>query len=142
MTIEINHIDTFLLIKGILNTIYNTGTPECINEVAPLLNQMDKVPSTDDQGYFINEDPRTSALNKLHLVSHYDKIEEYLDKDTDVKHAYENLEADIGEAMGPVAYAAWKLKWTIMVSQYSQYIGTDWIDDFLKWYENTSFVKG
>lgn len=142
MTIEINHMDTLLMVKGILDTIYNTGTPECINEVAQLLNQMDKVPSTDDRGYFIKEDPRANALKKLKEFSCYDKIEEYLDKEPDVKHAYINLESNIGEAMGPVAYMAWLLKMAINAAAYKHVYGTEWIDNFLKWYENTSFVKG
>ena len=103
---------------------------------------METAPEIDDRGLFIKGSPRDLAIRKLHTVSCYDKIEEYLDKDPDVKQAYFGLESNIGEAMGPIAYAAWKLTKAIEVSKYRLSFGTEWIDDFLAWYEDTEFVKG
>ena len=64
MVIEINHIDTFMLVKGILNLIHDTHSAECYDEIDRLLTQMGNVPATDDSGYFKKEEQERVTFNK------------------------------------------------------------------------------
>lgn len=61
MTIEIEHIDTFMLLRGILGVISNNISPEVYDEFSSIIRKMDEAADagslkTDDYGYFIKED--------------------------------------------------------------------------------------
>lgn len=61
MTIEIKHIDTFMMLRGILGVISNNISPEVYDEFSSIIRKMDKAADagslkTDDYGYFIKED--------------------------------------------------------------------------------------
>lgn len=61
MTIEIKHIDTFMMLRGILGVISNNISPEVYDEFTTITRKMDEAADTgslktDDYGYFIKED--------------------------------------------------------------------------------------
>lgn len=57
MTIEIEHIDTFMLLRGILGVINNTISSEVNDELHTIIRKMDEADlKTDSNGYFIKED--------------------------------------------------------------------------------------
>lgn len=59
MTISIEHIDTFMLLRGILGVISNNISPEVYDEFSSIIRKMDEAADnlkTDDYGYFIKED--------------------------------------------------------------------------------------
>lgn len=57
MTIEIEHIDTFILLRGILGVINNTISSEVNDELHTIIRKMDEADlKTDSNGYFIKED--------------------------------------------------------------------------------------
>lgn len=74
-------------------------------------------------------DPREKFRGKLDEMCPY-KMD--IIQCTDLKNLYVYLKSEIGEAMGPVSYAAYslvsKLKETNMAS--------DWVWDFVKYYED------
>lgn len=59
MVIHIEHIDTFMLLRGILGVINNTMSSEVNDELHTIIRKMDEAADnlkTDDYGYFIKED--------------------------------------------------------------------------------------
>lgn len=57
MEITIEHIDTFMLLKGILGVINNTMSSEVNDELHTIIRKMDEADlKTDNNGYFIKED--------------------------------------------------------------------------------------
>ena len=73
-------------------------------------------------------DPREEFCNKL------DKLCPYIMsamQDEELKNLYSELRNQIGEAMGPVSYAAYKLVQGLSKYDYS----VSWVWDFVKYYE-------
>lgn len=57
MVISIEHIDTFMLLRGILGVINNTMSSEVNDELHTIIRKMDEADlKTDSNGYFIKED--------------------------------------------------------------------------------------
>ena len=59
MTITIEHIDTYMLLRGILSVINNTISSEVNDELYTIIRKMDEAADnlkTDSNGYFIKED--------------------------------------------------------------------------------------
>lgn len=57
MEITIEHIDTFMLLRGILGVINNTMSSEVNDELHTIIRKMDEADlKTDSNGYFIKED--------------------------------------------------------------------------------------
>lgn len=57
MEITIKHIDTFMLLRGILGVINNTMSSEVNDELHTIIRKMDEADlKTDSNGYFIKED--------------------------------------------------------------------------------------
>lgn len=75
-------------------------------------------------------DPREKFREKLDEMCPY-RMEAILD--TDLKDLYAELKSEIGEAMGPVSYAAFKLAQEFKKRNCSA--GCNWIWDFIEYYE-------
>ena len=57
MEITIEHIDTFIMLRGILGVINNTISSEVNDELHTIIRKMDEADlKTDSNGYFIKED--------------------------------------------------------------------------------------
>ncbi len=74
-------------------------------------------------------DPHEKFCEKLDEICPY-KIELMLD--ADIKYLYAKLKSEIGEAMGPVSYAAYKLAQALRGHELS----FEWVGDFVKYYED------
>lgn len=120
MTIEIKHYDTFNLVKSILQAVHEAMGPVCYDEICDLLKSMDKVPTTDDNGYFVEENPFDKGMKKVMAL---------------VPEEYKNSTLAKGilghEAMGPVCYDGWLLKKELMHNDKD----CMWIDDCIEAYE-------
>ena len=130
MTIEIKNYDTFSLIKGFLEVYHSSSSAQSYDEAAFILEQMKNVPSTDNEGNFI-EDQR--ELCKLQWLEYEQEFKRGYMYSVEQKQARDNFFAQIGEALGPVCYAAWKFK-----QSFEKSTNTDWIDKCIKYYEKYS----
>ena len=140
MTIEIKHMDTFRLIKGLLNEVNNALTAERLHELGKVLDQMEKVPETDDLGYFTEgSDPRQKMLKKWNKCYNWYTHTDFKQLSEPVQSAIKSFEAQIGEAMGPVCYAGWKVIDTAKAKQEPDEVITDleqYVDACIKIYED------
>ena len=127
MNIKISHVDTFNLIKGILSVVKDTNSAESFKELDNVLEQMNAVPTTNDCGYFVDEDtlkpdPRTpeekmqekfcDIFDEAKLgVTAFDMNERHGDEPVPgFFGAWDEFLSSIGGAPMVVAYAGVKLR--------------------------------
>lgn len=107
-------------IQAFINILHHTS-PDYIEAGNILQRQLDEQMKKLDT----STDPREKFCKKLDEMCPY-KLEA-----TDLAHLYAELKSEIGEAMGPVSYAAYRLATELDKANLS----CAWVWDFVKYYE-------
>lgn len=66
MTIEIKDMDTFNLIKNLMDITTHISV-QALDGAKSILEQMETVPSTDDEGYFIEDPGKKIIMDKYEM---------------------------------------------------------------------------
>lgn len=107
-------------IQAFINILHH-ASPDYVEAGNILQRQLDE----QVQAYEKEVDPREKFREKLDEMCPY-KLEA-----TSLAHLYAELKSEIGEAMGPVSYAAYRLATKLEEANLS----CVWVWDFVKYYE-------
>ncbi len=136
MNLEIKNIDTFCLLKGIMTAIKENVSADAYDEIVALIkNQLKEVPPCDAAGNII-DDPVEQFKKKFDEMCPYNFAKVYHPKFTEL---IDNLRNQIGEAMGPMSYAAYQLQeWLRDCPESSpeREYPWSWIWEFVTYYED------
>lgn len=144
MTIEIKNIDTFSLLKGIMTTIKENVSAEAYDEIEMILkNQMKEIPPCDAAGNILDDpveeipsDPVEQFKKRFNETCPYVLTEVHNPKFIGLINNFRN---QIGEAMGPMTYAAYQLQEFLRNcpdNTPERAYPWSWIWHFVKYYED------
>lgn len=137
MNLEIKNIDTFYILKGIMTAIRENFSAEAYDEIGVILDkQMMDTPECDATGNIIG-DPVEQFKIKFNEMCPYDlSMCVYHPRFIEL---IQNFRNQIGEAMGPVSYAAYQLQEWLRdcpANCKEREHSWKWIWDWVKYYEN------